>query len=134
MADPIANDALLTVGVGGGAALLGAGATALSENMPRKQVVATMFSGLGLGCFVPPALTAFWAVDWRIAGITGFILGLLCIPIVAGLRKAGTRFAEKPGAFIPRGWIRDAVTDHTPKPVEPRADHPTPSESKGGGK
>ena len=50
MPDELANhQAVIAAGVGGVAGLGGAAVTALSENMTRKQVCATVISGLGFG-------------------------------------------------------------------------------------
>jgi hypothetical protein len=50
MSDEFAtNQAVIAAGVGGVAGLGGAAVTALSENMTRKQVCATVISGLAMG-------------------------------------------------------------------------------------
>lgn len=114
MPDPVAAENLLAVGVGGAAALLGGGATALSENMTRKQVFGTLVSSLGLGCFVAPAVGHYCGLHWIASGCIGFALGIGCIPLVAGIRKVASKFAASPGAFIPQ--IRDAMKDESPAP------------------
>ncbi len=116
MPDAATNQEILTAGLGGAAALLGGSVTVLSEEMNRKQVFATMISAVCFGSFVPPALMHYTGLHWVMSALVGFVLGLCCIPIVAGIRLVANRFAIKPGAFIPQ--IRDAMKDDSPAKKE----------------
>ena len=110
MPDELAtNQAVIGAAVGGVAGLGGAAVTALSENMTRKQVCATVISGLGFGSFVPPAVMTIWQFHPVLSGLIGFCCGLTAVGLVAGVRKVGEVFGRKPGAFIPQ--IRDAMND-----------------------
>lgn len=114
MADTNENNALIVAWIGGAAGLAGGAVTALSETMTRKQVAATVISGLGFGAFVPPALISMWQYPPGVAGIIGFVCGLTAVGLTAGFKKISLRWADKPGAFIPQ--IRDAMKDDPATP------------------
>lgn len=103
------HELLIVAGIGGAAGLAGGAVTALSETMTRRQVIATVMSGLGFGSFVPPALMAVWQFPPGLAGLIGFVCGLACVGLVSGVRKVGDLFGRNPGKFIPQ--IRDAMKD-----------------------
>lgn len=110
------HDHMIVAGIGGAAGIAGGAITALSETMTRRQVIATVMSGLGFGSFVPPALMAVWEFHPGLAGLIGFVCGLACVGLVAGVRKVGDVFGKQPGRFIPQ--IRDAMDDE--KKGEPK--------------
>jgi drug/metabolite transporter (DMT)-like permease len=103
------NQAVIAAGVGGVAGLGGAAVTALSENMTRKQVAATVIAGLGFGSFVPPAVMTLWQFHPVLSGLIGFCCGLTAVGLVAGVKKIGEVFGKRPGAFIPQ--LREQLKD-----------------------
>lgn len=103
------HDAAIAIGLGGVAGLAGASVTALSETMTRKQVTATVISGLGFGSFVPPAVMTLWQFHPFLSGLIGFICGLTAVGLVTGVRKVGDWFGKNPGKFIPQ--IREAMKE-----------------------
>jgi drug/metabolite transporter (DMT)-like permease len=103
------NQAVIAAGVGGVAGLGGAAVTALSENMTRKQVAATVIAGLGFGSFVPPAVMTLWQFHPVLSGLIGFCCGLTAVGLVAGVKKIGEVFGKRPGAFIPQ--LREPMKD-----------------------
>ena len=110
MPDEIAtNQAVIAAGVGGVAGLGGAAVTALSENMTRKQVAATVIAGLGFGSFVPPAVMTLWQFHPVLSGLIGFCCGLTAVGLVTGVKKIGEVFGKRPGAFIPQ--LRERLKD-----------------------
>lgn len=110
--DATNSEMIVAVGVGAVAGMGGAAVTALSENMTRKQVAATVISGLGFGSFVPPAAMTLWNFHPILAGIIGFVCGLTAVGLVTGVKKIGDMFGKKPGAFIPQ--IKGAMTEDSP--------------------
>ncbi len=136
MTDQPTNEAIAVAIVGGGAALIGGGTITLSEKMTRKEVYLCIVSSLGLGCFVPPALTSFWQFDWRLAGLIGLVLGLCCLGIVAAFKKLSDLFGSKPGVIVSQfnptlGKIISGTLDDKPSVG---AQNPTVPEKKDGDK
>lgn len=117
MPDTTMNETVLVTAVGGAAGLAGGSVVALSENMTRRQVLATVIAGTGFGSFVPPALMSMWQFPPAISGLVGFVCGLTCIGLVAGFQKISAAFGRRPGAFISQ--IKDAMAEETKQPLLP---------------
>jgi hypothetical protein len=109
------NEMLIVASVGGAGGLAGGAVSALSENMTRRQVVATVISSLGFGSFVPPAVMSVWQLHPGLAGIVGFVCGLTCVSLVAGVQRVGKAVSRNPGKFI-RQLKNITPEDDTPIP------------------
>lgn len=115
MPDPQVSDPITLSITGSIGSLMGACVVAMNDKMSRKEIIATIVGALMFGCFIPPALTEYYRLNWGLSGLIGVVVGLTSIGIITGIRMIGAKFGANPARFIPSQVIKDALKDDSPK-------------------
>jgi hypothetical protein len=106
---PVDNPEVNTIVVSTAGGLFGGGIVALSKPMSRREVCFCLLGGTGIGAFLPPALVAYFGLQWFIAGAIGFVGGISVMGLVPLLQSASNR------------WVKDNLDRLTGTKNDPHA-------------